>query len=235
MTHAPFLFAGVEMHGLLSGALYMPGCSTLVFADLHLEKGSGMARRGAMLPPYDSRATLAAMAASIAACEPRTVVCLGDSFHDGHGPSRLTARDRARLRQMMVERLWIWVVGNHDSAETAFIGGTVCREVRIGAAVLRHQAAAEAGAEAGVGEISGHFHPKASIGVRGRRVSGRCFVSDERRLIMPAFGAYAGGLDVFDAALAAVLEPVFSVHLIGHRKVHSIASTALRRPSSSGS
>lgn len=216
MTASTVQFAGLEMQALPAGALYIPAFATLVMADLHLEKGSAVARRGALLPPYDSQATLARLSACIEALAPRRVICLGDSFHDGDGPARMTAGDRGRLEQMVAGRQWLWVAGNHDRETTALIGGTVVKETILAGIAFRHQALSTASGY----EISGHFHPKACLTINTRRITGRCFVSDGRRLILPAFGAYAGGLDVFDPAITALMAPSFQVHLIGQRRVH---------------
>jgi hypothetical protein len=225
MTIATFRFAGADMHALPSGALFIPAAATLVVADLHLEKGSGWARHGALLPPYDSRATLDRVARCIEQMQPRRVLCLGDSFDDRLGPERMTAADRLRLQRLTSPREWIWVAGNHDPGSTPFFGGTIVEEIERDGIAFRHRARAGSGGY----EISGHFHPKASMTVGGRRISGRCFVSDGRRLVLPAYGAYAGGLDVFDPALTALLAPRFQVHLIGRRKVHSVVGIAQSR------
>lgn len=225
MTIATFRFADAEMHALPSGALFIPAAATLVVADLHLEKGSGFARHGALLPPYDSRATLDRMARCIDQMRPRRVLCLGDSFDDRTGPERMTAADCTRLQALTSPRESIWVAGNHDPGSTAFFGGMVVEEIERDGISFRHQARAGSGGY----EISGHFHPKASMAVGGRRVSGRCFVTDGRRLVLPAYGAYAGGLDVFDPAITALLAPRFQVHLIGRRKVHTVVGIARGR------
>lgn len=208
----------------LSGALVLPALRTLVVADLHLEKGSRCARRGRLLPPYDSRATLAALAEAIAIHAPERVVCLGDSFDDVSGCDRLAADDRERLRGIMAGLDWTWVAGNHDPVPHG-LGGMHAAEVALGPLVLRHAAKPEP-APAG-GEISGHYHPKASIAVAGRRYSGRCFARSRRRLILPAFGAYTGGLDVFSPALAALLGDDFIVHLVGEARVHVLPARRL--------
>jgi DNA ligase-associated metallophosphoesterase len=222
MSLARFTFAGIEVIACISGALYLPEARTLVVSDLHLEKGSRGARRGRLLPPYDSRATLAALAAAIVRHAPRRVVCLGDNFDDDDGSARLSREDAAHLRLLVGLREWIWIAGNHDPAPPA-LGGMAVVELSLGPFVLRHAAAPEASG----GEISGHFHPKAAVRSAGRRFSARCFVSDGERLILPAFGAYAGGLDVFAPALAAVLKPAFVVHLLGRKRIHTLSADRL--------
>lgn len=220
MTASTFPFAGLEVQAIPAGGLFMPACATLVLADLHLEKGSALARRGALLPPYDSEATLARLSTCLDALTPRRVICLGDSFHDGGGPARLTAADRRQLERLTAGCEWVWVAGNHDPQATEFVGGTVVMEAMVDGIAFRHQAQDDADGY----EISGHFHPKACLTVNGRRITGRCFVTDGRRLILPAFGAYAGGLDVFDPVITALMAPSFQIHVIGYRRVHCFSS-----------
>lgn len=228
MNASPFTFVGETLTALPTGALWWPDAAALVVADLHLEKGSAFARRGVPLPPYDSRATIGRLAALITALRPAQVICLGDSFHDPAGPDRLDAADRSSLQALTDGRRWIWVGGNHDGDAAASLGGEFQDEFRSGPIVFRHEAAMSAGGAAG--EISGHFHPKASVALGGRRHTGRCFVGDGRRLILPAFGAYTGGLDVFDPAIAGLLAASFSVRLLGRHRLHALPSNRLSRP-----
>jgi DNA ligase-associated metallophosphoesterase len=220
---ANLVINGAELTADPSGALYWPAAATLIVADLHLEKGSGFARRGTLLPPYDSAATLLRLASAIEAHAPRRVLCLGDSFHDPDAPGRLEAGETATLAALTARVEWIWIAGNHDPDPPEGLGGIVAWEITQGPLVFRH----EARADATTGEVSGHFHPKASVPTRGRRVSARCFVEDGKRLILPAFGAYAGGLDVFDPAIRRLLGRDFAVHLIGRDRVHRFASRQL--------
>jgi DNA ligase-associated metallophosphoesterase len=180
-----------------SGALWWPDRATLIIADLHLEKGSSFARKGTLLPPYDTATTLARLLALVERYRPARIVALGDSFHDGEASSRLAPADRAALGALTRSTEFLWIAGNHDPAPCPSLGGTILAEGNVlDGLVLRHQAEAVPQGP----ELSGHFHPKASIGVHGRRVSCRCFVADDRRIILPAFGAYAGGLNVRDVA-----------------------------------
>jgi len=222
---SPIALNGAELVADPSGALYWPAERTLIVADLHLEKASSYAARGVPLPPYDTRATLAALRTAVRRHAPERVICLGDSFHDAGGPARLDASDAAALgAAIRAVREWIWVAGNHDPAPPPCLGGRVVSDgLALGPLLFRHAAAFEATS----GEVSGHYHPKASVAVRGRRVTGRCFVADGRRLVMPAFGALAGGLDVFDPALAALFPGDFQVHLIGRRQVATLARARL--------
>jgi uncharacterized protein len=223
MTPAPLHLAGERLMLDPSGALFWPAQRLLAVADLHLEKGSAAAARGALLPPWDTRATLDLLAALLRRWKPETVVALGDSFHDDGGANRLIAHDRARLQAMAAAHRFVWVLGNHDPAPTDLAGMAVT-ECAIGPLLFRHQAAAKADP----GEISGHFHPKASVPTRGTVVSRPCFVADARRMILPAIGAYTGGLDVRDAAIAALFPRGGRVFLLGRERLFSFPFAAQR-------
>lgn len=205
-----------------SGALFWPDRGVLAVADLHFEKGSALAAQGSLLPPYDTAATLDRLRAVIARHRPRRVIALGDSFHDAAAAARLSAADRMRLRALVDGQDWIWIAGNHDPAPPEEWGGRVEAAVTIGPLTFRHEA--EPG---GAGEVSGHYHPKASVRLRARRFTGRCFVGDGRRVILPAFGAYTGGLDVRDPAIAALFPRGCEVHLLGRRGVYRFPGSAL--------
>lgn len=222
--HQPIRFRDVDLLAAAEGALVWPEERTLIVADLHLEKGTSFARRGVMLPPYDTRATLERLLRSAERHGARRIVCLGDSFHDGEAAARLDAADAALLAEIGAGAELIWVAGNHDPAPPAGVGGrTVEGALRLGPLTFRHVAEPLFAH----GEISGHFHPKASIDVRGRRLSGRCFVADEQRLVLPAFGAYAGGLDVFEPALRALFPGDFAVHLLARDRVTALPHARL--------
>jgi DNA ligase-associated metallophosphoesterase len=204
-----------------AGALYWPEEGLLVVADLHLEKGSSYAARGVLLPPYDTGATLARLAGVLARYAPRAVIALGDSFHDGDGPSRIVETDRAMLRLLQRGRDWIWIAGNHDPAPPAGLGGSAAATLALGALTFRH----EPTADADVGEVAGHLHPVARVSGRGRTVSRRCFAGDGRRLVMPAFGAYAGGLNVRDRAFAEIFGSLaFTAHMLGEGRLYAFAA-----------
>ena len=202
--------------------MWWPARQTLVVSDLHLEKGSGFAARGSLIPPYDTAATLARLAEAVARLDPHRVICLGDSFHDGGAAARLSAGDARTLTGLTAARDWIWITGNHDPAPPADWGGRVVEELVDGALVFRHQARPGA-----MGELSGHFHPKASVSTRARRITARCFVGDGQRLILPAFGAYTGGLDVLDPAISGLLDRGFHVHLLGRSRLYSLPRRGL--------
>lgn len=210
-----------------SGALYWPARETLVVADLHLEKGSSFARRGQLLPPYDSRTTLSQLSDAIGRRRPKRLICLGDSFHDADAAGRLGPEERETIRRLAAAvEAWIWIAGNHDPAPPADLGGEVVTDhLTDGPLVFRHEALATPAA----GEISGHYHPKAAVTQRGRRISARCFVEDGRRAILPSFGAYTGGLNVLDPAISGLYANGFRVHLLGPRKVYSFPRSRLLR------
>jgi DNA ligase-associated metallophosphoesterase len=213
--------AGVTILADPAGALYWPAERLLVVADLHLEKWSSYAARGVLLPPYDTAATLARLAYAIARYAPRAVIALGDSFHDGGGPGRVLDGARATLRDLQRGRDWIWIAGNHDPEPATGVGGTSAAALAIGALIFRH----EPQPDAATGEIAGHLHPVARVSGRGRTVSRRCFASDGNRMVMPAFGAYAGGLNVRQRAFADVFGTLsFTAHMLGEGRVYTIAA-----------
>lgn len=201
------------------GALIDDASGTLIVSDLHFEKGSAHAVRGLFLPPYDTRATLAALGRVIQRAAPRLVVCLGDSFHDRGGPERLDAADRAALLALQRGRDWIWVAGNHDPDAPAELGGTAALELRLGNLVLRHEPVRGTDEL----EIAGHLHPVAVVRGPGRAVRRRCVASDGRRAVMPAFGALAGGLDIRDSALAGLFDTKRLIaFVLGDSEVHPV-------------
>ncbi|WP_260596735.1 ligase-associated DNA damage response endonuclease PdeM [Sphingomonas endolithica] len=186
----PFSFAGHDLFALPQGALFWPARQALLVADLHFEKASWYALRGQMLPPYDSMATLADLTALATATQAREIWCLGDSFHDSAGCDRLPHAAQDMLRALTGARRWIWITGNHDP-HIDRCGGEVLPEAVVDGLVLRH----EADPTDPRPELSGHFHPKLRIRVRGRLVSRRCFVMTSSKMIFPAFGSLTGGLD----------------------------------------
>jgi DNA ligase-associated metallophosphoesterase len=198
MNFHAFTLADQALHALATGALYWPAQDLLCVSDLHLGKSERLARRGgSLLPPYETRETLTRLDGALAATGARHVVCLGDSFDDGAAEGGIDEDDRLRLSALMAGRRWTWIAGNHDPAPLA-LGGTHRAEVRAGRLTFRHIALPGAR-----GEVSGHFHPKASVAGRSRP----CFLIDSARVILPAFGCYTGGLRASDPALAALMEP----------------------------
>src|SRR4051794_1902353 len=204
------------------GALYWREEGVLIVADLHLEKGSSFARRGQLLPPYDTTETLARLARLIAHYAPRIVVTLGDNFHDRDGPARLSTNDRASLAALQRGRDWIWIAGNHDPDPAERIGGTFTAMLTVGALTFRHKPSPDAPQ----GEIAGHLHPVARVAQRGRAVSRRCFATDGKSLVMPAFGAYTGGLNIRDRAFAAVFGTrKFTAHMLGDGRLYTFRAS----------
>ena len=207
----PFSFAGESFVAGAEGALYWPAQQALLAADLHLEKASWFARLGQFLPPYDSHATLTALAGEVERTGATRLYCLGDSFHDRFGCERLPASARALLTDLTRRLEWTWIVGNHDPGFADHCGGTLADEVELSGIILRHEAVSGETRP----EMSGHFHPKLRLHLRGRSVSRRCFVASRTKLILPAFGSLTGGLDAHHPEImksvgnnAAALVPV---------------------------
>lgn len=208
-----------------SGALIWPEQNLLVVADLHFEKGSSFARRGSLIPPYDTRSTLNRLTSVLRRWSPDRVISLGDGFHDVEASSRLVDGDRQRLKQLTLHHDWIWITGNHDPLPPEDVGGKVLDELEIDGLTFRHWPG-----PAGVSEeIAGHLHPKASITARGRRVSRPCFVADQHRVILPAFGSYTGGLHVADPAIATLFPDDYRAYLLGRDRVHKVARYQVER------
>jgi DNA ligase-associated metallophosphoesterase len=217
LSAAPIHLAGERLMLDPAGIMHWPAMRLLVVSDLHLEKGSSFARRGMLLPPWDTHATLDRLTLLLRRYAPETVIALGDSFHDSDGSGRLPPSEVQRLQAMTKSHRFIWVLGNHDPAPPTGIGGESATEYAVGPVVFRHQALA--GAD--VGEISGHHHPKAQVQARAGNVSRPCFVADGRRLMMPAFGAYTGGLDVRDPAIMRLFPRGGRVFLLGRERLFS--------------
>jgi len=213
------VLAGVPLLADCAGALYWAEQGLLAVADLHLEKGSSFAARGVLIPPYDTATTLLRLAALIARYAPRCVVALGDSYHEGGGPARLADSDRETLQAMQRGRDWIWITGNHDPEPAANVGGMFEEKIEFGPLGFRHLPSGTAG------EISGHLHPVARVAHRGRAVSRRCFAADSTRLVMPAFGAFTGGLNVRNEAFASVFGTLrFTAHMLGDDRLYAFAA-----------
>jgi DNA ligase-associated metallophosphoesterase len=214
--------AGTTLVADPAGALYWPDERLLAVADLHLDKGSAFATRGVLLPPYDTTATLARLGKLIEYYAPALLVALGDSFHDGGGPARMPEVSRAALAALQRGRDWVWLAGNHDPDPPQGVGGRVAGELAIGSLRFRHEPSAY-----GIdGEIAGHLHPSARVAQRGRGVARRCFAADAKRMVMPAFGAYAGGLNIRDRAIVGLFGALsFTAHLLGQGRLYAIPAT----------
>lgn len=218
VTEAAFMLGRLTIMPDISGALWLPEDRTLVVADLHLEKGSAYAARGVMLPPYDSTATLAALTAAILRLQPRCVIALGDSFHDRQAEERLAPQSLASLRLLQQGRDWLWITGNHDPSISARVGGESAGAITLSGVTLRHEPDPD---EDGY-EIAGHLHPAAKVRMRGRGLRRRCFALSPRRCVMPAMGAYAGGLNLRDAAFRPLFREGLSAHLLGDGRLFRI-------------
>jgi DNA ligase-associated metallophosphoesterase len=215
---------GVVMELFPEGALWWGDMRLLVVADLHLEKGSSFARRGQLVPPYDTAETLARLARLIARLRPRIVVALGDSFHDPEGATRLSASHRAMLKGLQLGREWVWIAGNHDPERPPDVGGEAMDELGVGRILFRH--APSAGPTPG--EVAGHLHPCARVRGGGKSVRRRCFAGDGERLVLPAFGAYAGGLDVLTGAVIDLFVPEnFRAFMLGDERIYTVGMKAL--------
>lgn len=215
---------GAELTVLPEGAVWWQAETTLIVADLHLEKGSAFAARGIALPPYDTRTTLARLDALVTRFRPSRLVALGDSFHDAGAEARMNAADAATLGRLTHRTDWIWIAGNHDPRPSRKFGGSVHDALRSGPLTFRHEPRPAPAA----GEIAGHLHPCAAVRVRGRRLRRRCVASDGTRAILPAFGAYAGGLNVLDEAYDPLLPGLgFHAWMLGARTVVPVAARRL--------
>jgi len=200
MNAQPIDFHGSQLLARGDGALFWPAASVLVVSDLHLGKSDRIARRtGQMIPPYETDATLEKLDDAIEQSGARTVICLGDSFDDLHAAESLTQAHRLWISRLQAGREWIWIEGNHDPGATDF-GGTHLADLTRGGLHFTHIATGQ------IGEISGHYHPKATLNVGGRAMTRPCFLYDTAKLILPAFGAYTGGLRSSDPALSNLME-----------------------------
>jgi DNA ligase-associated metallophosphoesterase len=215
---------GHTMRPLAAGALYWEDEHTLLVADLHLEKGAAFAALGMLLPPYDTRTTLQRLEKVINAVKPGRVVALGDSFHRSEGAERMDPDDLALLTRLQKDREWYWICGNHDPHLPPSIGGTICTTLTICSVTLRHEPSQTVMER----EISGHLHPVARIARRGAVIRRRCFATDSNRLVMPAFGAYAGGLNVLDRAFAELfLRHRLEAWMMGRADVYPVLGSML--------
>ena len=200
-----------------SGALWWDAAQTLIVSDLHLEKGSSFAARGILLPPYDTAATLAMLDTALRRYRPRRVIALGDSFHDGGALGRIADSDRSSLARLQAGLTWVWIEGNHDGALSGVLPGDHMVRLSESGLVFVH----EPGRGSSPGEIAGHFHPCAKVRGRGRGIRRRAYASDGDRLVMPAFGAYTGGLNVRDDAIEALFPRGFSAFMLGDERIYT--------------
>lgn len=221
----PIAICGKVFEADLSGALYWPAEEALIVADLHLEKGSAFAARGQMLPPYDTRETLHRLAEAVDRTGASAIIALGDSFHDAGAGSRLAEEDRETIRIMQGACEWIWITGNHDPEIAPDLGGHVFPEVTLEGITLRHEPA-----PGGVThEIAGHLHPAARLSLHGYSIRRPCFVGNGRRLVMPAFGTYSGGLNILDPAFDSLFgNDGMAVWMLGQEGLYPVATRLLK-------
>lgn len=220
------LICGHALTPIAAGALFWEAESTLIVADLHLEKGAAFARLGMLLPPYDTRVTLQRLAVIIKSLAPRRVVALGDSFHRIESALGLDLADRAVLYALQQDREWYWVLGNHDPELPRSVGGIICTALTVGGITLRHEPSDTVSSH----EIAGHLHPVARISKRGEVIRRKCFATDGNRLVMPAFGAYTGGLNVLDEAFGSLfLRRQLEAWMISKSGVYPMQARALLR------
>ncbi len=220
----PIAICGRQLVADNSGALFCPGEKSLLVADLHLEKGSAAAERGALLPPYDTRQTLMRLAEVIDRYEPTRVIALGDSLHDVGAARRILPHDLEVLHVLQEGRDWVWVTGNHDPKIDKRFGGRACGEFQMSGLSLRHLPAPGAATH----EIAGHMHPAARLSMYGYSIRRPCFVANGRRLVMPAFGAFAGGLNVLDPAFSALFgDGGIAVWMLGQEGLYPVATRFL--------
>lgn len=209
-----------------SGVLYVPDHDLLVVSDLHLEKAAAFARRGMMLPPYDTGATLSLLSMALARYRPKQVVCLGDSFHDRPGAALMPSIFREELSAAMRGRTWLWIAGNHDPDPPVGIGGETAMEACFGRLVFRH----EPSLHHCQGEIAGHLHPVARVSAGGKSRRGSCFASDGIRMILPSFGVTTGGLNVLDSAFSGLFQAASATaYVIGLTRIYPIGFAGLCR------
>jgi DNA ligase-associated metallophosphoesterase len=221
---APIHIAGERLMLDPRGSVAWPAQRLLAFADLHLEKGSAFAARGQLVPPYDTRETIARLLPLLRRYAPQRIVFLGDSFHDAQGCARLAEADRAALLHAFDGIDITWVAGNHDPAPPVGLPGAAVDELRDGPLIFRHIPLPRA-----VGEIAGHLHPRATAPTRAGGIARPCFVSDGRRVLLPAFGAYTGGLDTADPAIAGLFTRGGRAFLLGGERLYSFPLAPRRR------
>jgi DNA ligase-associated metallophosphoesterase len=223
MTAAPIHIAGERLMLDPAGFVAWPAQRLLAVADLHLEKGSAFAARGQLVPPYDTRETLERLGLALRRHKPQRLVLLGDSFHDAKGSARLPPADAATLARLLKDIAVVWVLGNHDPTPPEGLPGEVAQDYTLGALTFRH--IARPGATA---ELSGHYHPKATMPTRAGGVTRPCFLADARRLLLPAFGAYTGGLDIVYPAIAQLFPRGGRAFLLGQDRLFSFPTGPLR-------
>ena len=218
----PIELGRAELAADRSGVLFIEANRTLIVSDLHLEKGTSLARRRTLLPPYDTRSTLRRLQLAMERLRPKTVIALGDSFHDLNGAVRLCDEDRASLATLQKGRDWLWIAGNHDPVLPLELGGERAGEWRFGAVTFRHEPSSSSN------EVTGHFHPCARVSRDGHSQRRPCFAIGSGRLIMPAFGAYTGGLNVLEPAIAGLFAAEPAIAVLGRSGIYPVSRHQLQ-------
>ena len=215
---------GERLIALPYGAIFWPAMSALIVADLHFEKGSSFAKKGILLPPYDTKATLKRLAILCDEIQPKKIVSLGDAFHDDGAEARMDEDDALQLEQLVKEHDWLWVLGNHDPKPPARFDGAVTTHLRVGGLFFTHEPRAEVPEP---GELAGHLHPCARVRVGNGTLRRRCFIADSRRMVLPAFGAYTGGLNVLEDPFVPLFDDSMTAWVMGNDDVYPIAKKGL--------
>ncbi len=211
------LICGKHFSADPSGALYWPEQKTLIVADLHLEKAPAKAGKGRLLPPYDTRSTLRWLAGVMDSYDPDRVIVLGDSLHDEAAAKRMPRADRKKLSILLQGREWYWVTGIYDPDMPDWLGGIVCPALTIESIKFRHEPSSGPKTH----EVAGHLHPAARLIRHGASVRRKCFISNDARMVIPAFGVYAGGLNVLDKTFAGLFQNGdFHVWMLGKKDVY---------------
>lgn len=227
MIAAPLHLGGERLMLCPTGVAIWPAKRTLIVSDLHFEKGSAMAVRGAHVPPYDTRETMVRLAFALRRHAPRRLLVLGDALHDDDAVARMAPADLSTLRRLLAPLEVIWVAGNHDPAPQPELPGSAVPEWSEGRLHFRHIGGVAPLARHDA-ELSGHYHPKATLPTRIGGITRPCFLATGQRLVLPAFGAFTGGLDVRDPAMTMVAKAAQRVFLLGRDRLHSASFEALR-------
>lgn len=214
---AEVLFRGEAFELLPSGALHWPRLSALLVADLHLGKFAAFARSGRMLPPYDTPLTLSRLEADLDRTGAARVFSLGDAFHRDDGSALLDGGDAARLHALCARAEWTWVSGNHDPSDQG-LAGSFAAEAEVGGLRLVHDVTGNP-----AGSVGGHLHPGATVSMSGRSARARCLVHDGERMVVPAYGASTGRLDLHHPAVAAAVDlERAEVFMLGRGRVYPV-------------
>jgi DNA ligase-associated metallophosphoesterase len=215
-------FAGHTFEPLLSGALFWRAESTLLVADLHFEKFSSFARRGYMLPPYDTGLTLKRLERDLEQTRAERVVALGDSFHRDEGTQSLLDTDRLRLMALLGKSHWTWISGNHDPSPHA-LGGVCVTQVEHRGLTLTHEPRRGA-----LGLVAGHLHPAATVYSNGSATRRPCFVHDSKILLLPAYGSGAGSMNILGPNFAGLFDHHrLEVTMLGRNKLYPVSTKRL--------